>query len=111
MIDHQASPGLPADFLQKCGLVGPSVPGGVRFECSTLTCCHCPTVVPINPKRSRALPYCSKCDAYVCENPSCHTYCTPYTKILDDAEKQGFRDVARSITFSGFALRKDSPHV
>jgi len=90
LIDHSASPGLEPGFMERIGLYGAAGLGeGRRFETATLTCCHCGGVVPINPMRSRPLPYCAKCDDYVCNMPRCHKYCTPFQKVLDQAEKKG----------------------
>ena len=105
MIDHRASPGLPADFYQKIGLSAdpsPELGEGKLFETATMTCCHCNAVVIANPDRVRARGYCPKCNDYVCDNPGCHSNCTPFVKILDDAEKRAVRE---SIIQSSFVLK------
>lgn len=106
LVDHRASPGLPKDFMKNLGFNAPSVGEGAMMECPTVTCCHCNTVVIINPARLRARGHCRKCDAYVCDNPACNAECTPFSKILDDAEKQALRDHASSQQSTGFILTK-----
>lgn len=104
MIDHRASPGLPADFYQKIGLaqtLRPELGEGKLFEAPTLTCAHCQAMVVINPARTRARGYCPKCDSYVCDNPACHANCTPISKILDEAEKRA----VIGFTQSSFVLK------
>ena len=49
LIDHRASPGLPADFYQKVGLDAPAVTEGKMLESATLTCVHCNAIVIMNP--------------------------------------------------------------
>ncbi len=91
MIDHRASPGLPAGFYRSIGLEGLDCPEGSLAEAATITCAHCNTVVIMNPDRSRARGHCHKCDAYVCDNPACHRDCTPFSKILDVTEAHAYR--------------------
>lgn len=55
LIDHSNSPGTEG------------VPGGKKLECSILTCKHCHRGVVIRPDRTRARPYCPKCDHYICD--------------------------------------------
>lgn len=107
LIDHRGSPGLPKDFMRNLGLNAPSVGEGGMFEAPTLTCCHCGSVSIMNPDRRRPRHHCTKCDAYVCDNPTCITNCTPFSKILDDAEKQALRELAASQQSTGFILRKE----
>ena len=106
LVDHRASPGLPTGFMTGLGFNAPSVAGGAMMECPTITCCHCNTVVIVNPHRTRARNHCRKCDAYVCDNPACNAECTPFSQILDDAEKQALRADASSQQSTGFVLRK-----
>lgn len=105
-IDHRFSPGLPPNFMRDIGLSGPSVGEGAHFECPTVTCCHCNTVFFVNPHRIRPRNHCRKCDAYVCDSPACNAECTPFSKILDDAEKQALREIAQTQQSTGFILRK-----
>jgi hypothetical protein len=82
-IDHRASPGLPG--MPKL------------FETATCMCAHCNTLVVLNPLRTRERGHCRKCSAYICDNPACHAECTPFTKILDDAERDALRAIARGM--------------
>ena len=91
LIDHTASPGLPPDFLQKCGLVGPNVGAGVAYRTSTLMCCHCGNSFIQNPMRTRPRGHCRKCDEYVCDNPACNKECRPWKKVLDDVQEMAAR--------------------
>lgn len=111
LIDHRASPGLPADFARSIGLGESSLGEGRVFETSTVTCCHCGVVVMINPMRTRSRGHCQKCDAYVCDNPSCHAGCTPFAKILDAAESVAYRAGQSVIGESNFTLRKELHNV
>lgn len=88
IIDHRASPGLPADFYQKIGVDAPAVGGGQVMEFATLTCSHCKNVFIKNPERARPRAYCAKCDHYICDG--CHAVAhqplydhTPFEKIVD----------------------------
>lgn len=67
MIDHRASPGLPADIARLSGFDPTSAGEGKLLEHSTLTCAHCKCAVVKNPLRTRAREYCPKCDHYVCD--------------------------------------------
>lgn len=84
LLDHRNSPGVPDEMMVSVGL-GPGAGHGV-YESPTVTCCHCNTVVILNPMRTRARGYCPKCDAYVCDNPACSAECRPFVKQLDDLQ-------------------------
>lgn len=55
LIDHSASPGTD------------QVKEGKKFEAPILTCSHCQRGVIVRPDRTRARPYCPKCDHYICD--------------------------------------------
>lgn len=95
MIDHRASPGLPPDFCWSIGLDCPSIGANTLYESPVITCCHCNVVMILNPKRTRPRGYCSRCDDYVCASPSCNLECTPFERVLDEAEKRARRSVNR----------------
>lgn len=86
LIDHRNSPGVPAEMMVALGLD----PGAGRgtWESPTVSCCHCNTVVILNPLRTRARGYCPKCDGYVCDSPGCSAECRPFEKTLDDLQAQ-----------------------
>jgi hypothetical protein len=67
MIDHSASPGIPADVARKIGLNPKEVGEGKKMECATLSCSHCGGHVILNPKRIRGRGYCKSCDHYICD--------------------------------------------
>jgi hypothetical protein len=62
LIDHRASPGL-----QPGQVPGVAVPGGELYESAVYACSHCQFTVVINPQRNREREWCSKCDAYICD--------------------------------------------
>jgi hypothetical protein len=66
MLDHSASPGLPADFARLMGLDPRFTGEGQKFEAATLTCPHCGGAWIKNPLRTRPRDYCRKCDHYIC---------------------------------------------
>lgn len=88
MIDHRFSPGVDAELIKASGLDAPIVGPGALFESATVRCCHCGTVVILNPDRSRERGHCKRCDHYVCDNPLCHRDCTPINKQIDEMLNQ-----------------------
>src|SRR2546428_10079829 len=94
-IDHRMSPGITeADLL--------TIPEYRRkefqatrglFESPTIRCCHCGTIVVLNPGRTRARSYCQKCDHYVCDQYFCTTNCTPFEKIIDNTLEQAAKSL------------------
>ena len=90
IIDHRASPGLPADIYQRMGIKVPpgmKVGEGQLTEIATMTCCHCNAIVILNPQRTRDRSYCRSCDGYICDKPECHVECVPFEKRV---EQRGF---------------------
>lgn len=67
MVDHRASPGIPAEQARKFGYDPTQVKEGALFEAATMTCCHCGTVVVRNPLRTRERATCFKCNDYICD--------------------------------------------
>ncbi len=67
LIDHSASPGIPADIARRIGLPPELVAEGKVLESATLSCKHCGGVWRKNPRRVRAREYCKKCDHYICD--------------------------------------------
>lgn len=59
---------------------------GLR-ELPTRTCCHCGTIVLLNPKRVRPRSSCLKCFDYVCDHPICNKFCTPIKQSLEMANR------------------------
>ena len=68
LIDNRASPGVTQAFVQQSGKNAPVVREGTVLEASTSTCAHCQRGVILNPQRSHAREWCSKCDHYLCDN-------------------------------------------
>jgi hypothetical protein len=72
-VNHQASPGLNERQARRLGYDGRDNhllrEGGV-YRTPTLSCCHCPSVVVLNPLRTRGRHYCPKCNQYMCD--ACH---------------------------------------
>lgn len=88
LIDHRASPGLPADFYRPLGSSAPACGEGQVMEFATLTCWHCKNVFVKNPNRTRERPYCAKCDHYICDGCKAISLLplydhTPFEKIVD----------------------------
>lgn len=67
MLDHTASPGLPADVARRMGLDPKLTAEGKLLEAATIACGHCPGVFIRNPDRKRARGYCRQCDHYICD--------------------------------------------
>src|SRR3977135_1188430 len=93
MVDHRASPGLPADFYKPLGIDFPGVGEGKIMHTAGFTCSHCGWAVVLNPNRKRARGYCQKCDHYVCDG--CHAAMslpqyshTPFEKIVDAVQAE-----------------------
>lgn len=92
MLDHRNSPGITqADLL--------TIPASHRhlfqatkglFESPIIRCCHCGTMVMINPDRTRARGFCSPCNHYRCDSPLC-IECHPFNKKIDTAHEQAAR--------------------
>ncbi len=80
--------------------------GGTRTEIRTMTCAHCNCVKGLSPDGSiiharifreastgevaavHMLPkgapgYCSRCHAYLCDDPLCNRFCTPLSRALE----------------------------
>jgi hypothetical protein len=91
IIDHSESPGITADDLQ--GKPGIAVGGGTVAKMPTLQCCHCNVTVILNPLRNRPRNYCSKCDAYICDQPGCNAQCVPFEKIVDRIQEAGAKNI------------------
>ncbi len=67
MIDHRASPGIPADIARKIGFRPEDVAEGKLFETATNTCSHCGNAYQMNRYRIRPREYCKRCDHYICD--------------------------------------------
>lgn len=88
LIDHRNSPGVPEELIRATPLqMSTDSAGSKLFETPTITCCHCQTVVMLNPNRSRPRNYCMNCDHYHCDNPGCFT-CVPFQLLAAQIEKK-----------------------
>lgn len=67
MVDHRASPGIPAHQAERMGLDPKAVGEGSVYEAPTLGCPHCGSHVILNPQRSRERANCSYCNRYICD--------------------------------------------
>lgn len=105
LIDNRDSPGVPDDLVRASGREFANAPAGKMFESATKTCCHCQTIVVLNPDRTRPRGYCRKCDNYVCDNPQCNLECVPAKKVLDVAQENAFR------ADNGMNLIANAPHI
>lgn len=97
LVDHTFSPGITPEQLHAAGIQGPAVGADKKGEFSTLTCCHCNTVVILNPLRTRNRNYCAKCDQYVCDNPACNAGCMNFDKLLDFVQESNAKLEERGI--------------
>ncbi len=95
IVDHRASPGLPADIARQLGRP-PELSGeGKIYEQGTLTCSHCKNTVAKNPYRLRPRENCPKCgNHYICD--FCYKLMqhpdyvhTPFEKHVDIAYGDG----------------------
>ena len=108
-IDHRASPGLTQSQALWMGLDPKQVGEGKFMEAGTLTCCHCNSVVILNPLRIRERGHCRKCDAYICDNPACHVECKPFLVKLDELELSAYRQQQNNLPLVTLNL-KDLPN-
>jgi hypothetical protein len=87
LIDHRASPGTS------------EVPEGTLFETATLHCAHCPSIVIVNPGRTRERAECMKCGyKYICDN------CALEARLPDYVHKphqEKMQELYRKITTNG----------
>jgi hypothetical protein len=67
LIDHSASPGIPADVALRLGLNPREVGEGKIMERATIPCKHCGGHVVKNPQRRRPRPFCRRCDHFICD--------------------------------------------
>lgn len=67
LIDHRASPGIPADIARRLGYDPKTVAEGALLETATLSCKHCGGAWMKNRFRIRPREYCRKCDHYLCD--------------------------------------------
>jgi hypothetical protein len=67
LIDHRASPGVPAEIARKAGFDPKFLAKGKILESATITCAHCLGTVVKHPMRIRERGYCSQCDKYLCD--------------------------------------------
>lgn len=92
-VDHRNSPGITeADLTPELRARG-FFPTTGMLEAPTLRCCHCGTIVIVNPARTRARHYCQPCDHYVCDQAGCITTCTPFTKTIDETLESAARRI------------------
>ena len=86
MIDNRFNAAIPKHPDPRFDAIG----ANQTYECATITCAHCNTIVILRPDRSRSRGYCRKCDAYVCDNPACSVDCFNYNKLLDTLQERDF---------------------
>ena len=93
-VDHRWSPEVPFNPAMIGKPDALLTNAGVLMESATVTCCHCQVVVVLNPLRTRPRGYCQKCDRYVCDNPVCNRECSPFEKVLDQAQEYALKGLA-----------------
>lgn len=67
LIDHRASPGIPAEIARQIGYDPTTVAEGKLLEAATLSCKHCGGAWIKNTNRIRPRAYCKQCDHYICD--------------------------------------------
>jgi hypothetical protein len=100
MIDHRASPGIPAGRFRAAGFNMPEVPEGKMFEAAVLVCLHCQTHVVQNFDRTRERGYCPKCDGYICD------ICTLNMRAADYVHRP-FKQIVDEVM--GAAVKRSDP--
>lgn len=65
LLDNSVNQGVPEALVHQAGFPVGAARG--KFECATITCSHCQTVLIVNPLRTRPRAWCSKCDHYLCD--------------------------------------------
>jgi hypothetical protein len=101
MIDHRASPGLPANFYDGLPWRGMTAAEGKLAESAVMVCRHCQQHVVKNLNRTRERGYCRRCDGYICDicelNSRAADYVhAPFKKIIDDVLEAGAKGLAPS---------------
>lgn len=74
--------------LQQQGVHVSGALPGTQYESATITCCHCHTIVVLNPLRTRDRGYCARCHHYVCDSPGCNATCRPMQQVIDTLQAQ-----------------------
>ncbi|HSW91830.1 MAG TPA: hypothetical protein VLG09_04245 [Candidatus Saccharimonadales bacterium] len=97
MVDHRASPGIPADIAEKMGLDPKLFCEGALFEAATKRCCHCPSVVILKHDRVRERGHCRQCNDYVCDA------CVAASKMPDYVH-MNYREVVDKVVSGKFVL-------
>jgi hypothetical protein len=86
-IDHRESPGITPEFMRKNHLEMPAVPGGQILKTAFVVCHCCLRDIILNPDRSRERGYCSKHDAYLCDDcgaaQKAGAVCIPFKQRFD----------------------------
>lgn len=94
MIDHSASPGIPADVARRIGLDPKQVGEGKKLEAATITCKHCGGAFLKNPKRTRPRGYCRQCDHYICDPCTAAMVLPDYVHRCKEAQRDAALDAA-----------------
>ena len=68
MVDHRASPGIPAEKALRLGYHPSQVAEGQMFEAATYGCPHCGASVVKNPLRVRERAFCFQCNSNICDD-------------------------------------------
>jgi hypothetical protein len=97
LVDNRNSDGVPEQLLQPLGI--PPAAGRGLFEAPIVMCSHCQKGVLLNPLRTRARPYCAKCDHYICDGCAAimarTLECRPYKALVDKLQEEAARTEQR----------------
>lgn len=110
-IDNRNSPGISPELAAKnhsgVKAVLPQEANKILQQI-TKKCSHCPAIVVLNPKRTRARGYCPKCDGFVCD--TCETnrvltgVCRPWKQQVDEYIDAAAKGKAVNVTPRGIIL-------
>lgn len=113
MVDHRASPGIPAELAPKFGYHPSQVKEGALFEAAMFGCPHCGTQVVKNPMRIRERGHCFKCNDVICDACTVIMRMPDYVhhtvKQVSDMVNSGKFVMSGSLALPVFTQTKDLP--
>lgn len=100
LIDHRASPGVPAEVMVAQGLPPDAGKKDSVWESATVTCNHCEVQVILNPDRSRPKGFCPHCSHYLCDNCEADRFlgkpCYPFKARISDLQEMADKGITDS---------------
>jgi hypothetical protein len=87
-IDHRESPGVNPEDVPVLAGIRMAVPGGTRGQFPAVKCHVCERLIVMNPLRTRDRSWCSKHDAYECDDCAAKRArtgeCKPFSQVIDE---------------------------